>query len=75
MTHRDRGGGPSGRGKVAGDAAHRQNFFDALRRAAYATATAAYQGFRAASRTLCGAPHRHSARSWPKTLVSRLYGS
>jgi len=37
--------------------------------------TAAYQGFRTASRTLCDAPHRHSARSWPKTLVSRLYGS
>ncbi len=29
MAHRDRVGGPSGRWKVAGDAAHRQNFFDA----------------------------------------------
>ncbi len=49
--------------------------FDALRRAAYATGTAAYQGFRTASRTLCDALRRHSARSWPKTLVIRLYGS
>ncbi|MCH7693039.1 MAG: hypothetical protein IID50_06305 [Proteobacteria bacterium] len=32
------------------------------RRAAYATGTAAYQGFRTASRTLRDAPHRHSAR-------------
>ncbi len=75
MTHRDRVGGSSGRRKVAGDAVHRQNFSTPPRRAAYATGTAAYQGFRTVSRTLCDAPHRHSARSWPKTLVSRLYGS
>ncbi len=28
-----------------------------------------------ASKSFDDAPHRHSARSWPKTLVSRLYGS
>ncbi len=33
------------------------------RRAAYATGTAAYQGFRTASPTLCDAPYRRSARS------------
>ncbi len=48
---------------------------DALRRAAYATATAACQGFRTASRTLCDAPHRLGAHLGPKILVSRLVGS
>ncbi len=36
------------------------------------------QGFRpryfAASRPPCDAPHRDSARAWPKTLERRLYG-
>ncbi len=44
-------------------------------RFAQATGTAASQGFRAASRMACDAPHRHATRSWPKTLGSRLYGS
>ncbi len=51
MAHRDRVGGSSGRRKGAGDARHRQNF-STPSEAAYATATAAYQGFRTASRTL-----------------------
>ena len=75
MTHRDRVGGSSDRRNVAGDAPHRQNFSTPSDGPAYATGTAAYQGFRTASRTLRDAPHRHSAPSWPKTLVSRLYGS
>ncbi len=36
---------------------------------------AVFQGFRTASRTLSDAPHRDSARSLPKTLENRLYGS
>ena len=75
MAHRDRVGGLSGRRKVAGDAGAWSKLFDALRRTAYATATAAYQGFRTASRTLCDAPHRLGARLGAKTLVSRLVGS
>ncbi len=75
MAHRDRVGGPSGRRKVAGDAAHRQNFFDALRRAAYATATAAYQGFRPGACAVAMRGIAKRARRRPKTLVSRLYGS
>jgi len=49
--------------------------FDALRRAAWATGTAVYQGFRTASRTAPDTPHRHAIRSLPKTLVYRPYGS
>ncbi len=70
MTPRDRVGGSSGRRKGAGDAVPStlrsgsaaaaedgsSKLSDALRRAAYATATAACQGFRTASRTLCDAP-------------------
>jgi len=45
------------------------------RRAAWATGTAVYQGFRTASRTPPDTPHRHAIRSLPKTLVYRPYGS
>ncbi len=45
-THRDRVCGPSGRREVAGDAGASSRLSDALRRAAYATGTAASRGFR-----------------------------
>ena len=57
------------------DAFASSRFSDALRRAAWTTGTAAFQGFRTSSRTPCDAPHRRDARSWPKTLESRPYGS
>ena len=63
MTHRDRGGGPSGRRQAAGDAPVSSRLADALRRVATATGTAASQGFRTASRTLTDTRHRYSARS------------
>ena len=74
-THRDRPCGPSGRREAAGDAFASSRFSDALRRAAWTTGTAAFQGFRTSSRTLCDAPHRRAARLRPKTLESRPYGS
>ncbi len=48
---------------------------DALRRAAWVTGTAPSQSFRTASRTPHDTPHRHAARSLPKTLESRPYES
>ena len=74
-THRDRVGDPSGRRGGAGRCGASSSRSDALRRAAYATRGAACRGFRAASRTLRDAPHRHGARSLPKTSASRLYES
>ena len=62
-THRDRPCGPSGRREAAGDAFASSRFSDALRRAAWTTGTAAFQGFRTSSRTLCDAPHRRAART------------
>ena len=75
MTHRDRVGGSSGRRKGAGDAVHGRNFSTPSdgpptrpqRRLAKAF------GWRRAPFAM--PPHRHSARPWPKTLVSRLVGS
>ena len=40
---------------------------DALRRAAWTTGTADFQGFRTSSRTPCDAPHRRDARLRPTT--------
>jgi hypothetical protein len=69
MTHRDRVGGPSGRRSGAGDAFASASRFDALRRAAYTTGTAASQGFRTASRT----PHDAKA-SLRRTLLAENLG-
>ena len=72
-THRDRPCGPSGRREAVVDAFASSRLSDALRRAAWTTGTAAFQGFRTSSRTPCDAPHRRDARSWPTTLESRPY--
>ena len=72
---RDRPCGPSGRREAAGDAFASSRLSDALRRAAWTTGTAAFQGFRTSSRTPCDAPHRRDVRLRPKTLESRPYGS
>ncbi len=60
MTPRDRAGDPSGHRagsrEAAGDAGASSRFSDALRRFACPTGTAAYQGFRTASRMACDAP-------------------
>ena len=75
MTHRDRSCGPSGRSQVRGRCGASSRPCDALRRAAWPTETAAFQGFRTALRAARDAPHRHAPRALPKTLGNRLYES
>ncbi len=78
MTHRDRAGDPSGqragRRQAAGPAGHRHGF-PTPSGGSPARPEAVSQGFRTALRMASDVPHRHAKRSWPKTLVNRLYGS
>ena len=73
MTHRDRVGGSSGRRKVAGDAAHRKNFSTPSDGPPTRPQRRLAKAF--GRRRARFAMPRISARSWPKTLVSRLVGS
>ncbi len=87
MTHRDRAGDPSGqragRREAAGDAGHRQGFpAPPSNRPLPVRLRDRNGGFprlsargRTASRMAFDVPHRYAARSWPKALGNRLYGS
>ncbi len=75
MTHRDRAGDPPGRREAAGDAGHRQGFptpsggWPVRRERRLPMALGLRQ------RMASVVPHPYATRSWPKALVSRLYGS
>ena len=69
MTHRDRLSVPPGRRKTAGDAGVSPRVFDALRRGAEATGSAAFQACRTASR-----PSRDASASPRRALLAESPG-
>ena len=74
MTHRDHLSVPPGRRKAAGDAGPSSRLFDALRRHAEVTGTAAFQGFRAQDWRTASRTPRDAPASPRRTLLTESLG-